>query len=143
MLETVKYKKEHMQALLKDGIESYLSEMTEEQMGALEFADYIFTLIRKSDNKVVACGGIANYWPGRGEIWGTFSKDCQKEFIAIHRFSLKIIREWKGRRIEAAVATEFSRGHRWMRALGFKVEAPLLKSYLPNGGDVVLYSIIK
>lgn len=143
MTELINFKKDHLLELLEEDNNHYLGGiLSSPHAEAIENLGTAFTVMR-DDGKVICCGGITDYWPGRGEIWCVFTKNCTKEFIAIHRAGLKIIKNYAGKRIEAAVEIGFEKGHRWIRALGFTLDAPFLKSYLPTGGDVALYSITK
>lgn len=143
MTEVVAYKKEHMQELLKDENNKFLvGTVTEAIMVANESA-HAFTVLEKSTGKVLACGGVAEYWPGRGECWATFSGDWKRYKKSIHRVAKTVMDLYPGRRIEASIMIGFEDGHRWIKALGFKLDAPLLKAYLPDGGDVSLYSRVK
>lgn len=83
------------------------------------------------------------YWEGRGEAWAIIDDDCKKEFLTIHNFAKRFFEICPLKRIEATVDAGFSPGHRWVKMLGFKLEAPLLKSYLPNGGDSSLYAKVR
>jgi len=94
------------------------------------------------DERPVMCGGITQYWQGRGEAWAVFDPDCRKQFLGIHKITKRLLLESGVKRIEASVKIGFDHGHRWIKALGFKLDAELLKSYLPDGSDVSLYSMV-
>lgn len=144
MVEVVPFKKEHMLELLKEPHNQWLgTAISEAQMEATEKTGMAQTVLRKSTGKVLCVGGVTEYWPGRGECWCTFTKDCKEEFVLIHRVALRLFESVPVRRIEASVAINFNEGHRWIKALGFTLDAPLLKAYLPGGGDVALYSKVK
>ncbi len=144
MIEVVSFKKEHMKELLAEPHNHYLGALLSDvQLEATEKTGMAQTVLRRSDKKVLCCGGVTEYWPGRGECWCTFTKDCKKEFVAIHRVALRLFDMYPGNRIEASVAINFNEGHRWIKALGFKLDAACLKKYLPDGGDVSLYSRVK
>ncbi len=133
-----------MHELLKEPHNNYLEAyLTGQQLEETEKIGFCKTVIRKSDGKVLCCGGVTEYWPGRGEGWCVFTKDCKKEFVAIFRAAASVFDFYPGRRVEAAIAVNFNEGHRWIKGLGFKLDAPLLKSYLPDGGDVSLYSRVR
>lgn len=144
MIEVVKFKKEHMTELLKEPHNKLLAPLlTEEYCAAIEFAGNAITIFRKDDKHVLGCGGIALYWPGRGEGWAVFTEHCKREFVPIFRQVKRIVETFPCTRIEAAIDVNFKTGHRWIKLLGFKLDAERLEGYLPDGGAVSLYSRVK
>lgn len=144
MIEIVPFKKEHMHELLREPHNHFLKTLlTEAQLEATEHTGLAQTVLRKSTGKVLCCGGVTEYWPGRGECWCTFTQDCRSEFVAITRTAIRLFESVPVKRIEAAVELHFNEGHRWIKALGFKLDAPLLQAYFPDGKDAVLYSRVK
>ncbi len=91
----------------------------------------------------ICCIGIREYWPGRGEAWAMFSQSAGPHMLQIHREALRYFQDCPIRRIEAAVEVGFEKGHRWVKALGFELEARLLRKFLPNGEDAVLYAKVR
>ena len=131
-----------MDLLLKEPHNHFLATILKpEQIQATEDIAHAFTVM--DDDRVLACGGVTDYWPGRGECWATFTKDVKKEFVLITRAAKTVIDSYPGRRVEASVRCDFEEGHRWIRLLGFKLEAERLEKYLPDGSDVSLYSKVK
>lgn len=94
-------------------------------------------------DKVIGCGGIFSYWPGRGEAWAYLDRNCGRHFISIHRAVQRYLAGCAFRRIEAAVDSEFPAAHEWVLKLGFTVEAPVMRNYAPDGRSCTLYSLIK
>lgn len=142
MIEVVKFQKEHFKALDEDAQTAYLnSYFTEAHQTALENQPYSYTLM--AGEKIIACAGVMEYWPGRAEAWVIFNQNCRKEFMAAHTIFKRFIRVCPIRRIEAAVEVSFKNGHRWMRTLGFTKEAECMEAYLPGGGDCALYARIR
>lgn len=99
--------------------------------------------VEREDGVVMLCGGLLEYWNGRAETWASFNKrEVRKDFLAVHHQVEKFLDESGFRRIEAAVVLGFENGHRWVKALGFRLEAPVVRKYLPNGKDCSLYARI-
>lgn len=93
--------------------------------------------------RVLMCGGFVEYWENRGELWAMVAQDCKREFVGMHKIVERFVEMVPHRRIEAVVAYDFNPGHRWMRLLGFSVEAQKLRNYWPGGGDATLYSKVR
>ncbi len=102
-----------------------------------------FSYTMRVEGRVVACTGVFEYWPGRGEVWAILDKDCKEEFLYIHKAAKRFFEVCPVNRIEATVELGFPEGHRWMRLLGFELEAPVLKKYFPNGSDCSLYAKVR
>ena len=94
------------------------------------------------DGKPIFVGGIVPYWGNRGEAWAVLSPGYPQHFYAMHKKIKKHFESCPFRRIEATVECEFENGHRWIRALGFTLEAPRLKLYFPDGKDASRYALI-
>lgn len=145
MIETVKLEAHHLMKLLEAGVSEYMVKphVTIETAKNLESQNYAFTCISKESGRILMCGGIAEYWENRGEAWALLSTDCRAEFIGLHNATKRLFEVCPIRRIEAAVDVDFHPGHRWIMSLGFKLEAPRLKSYTVDGRDVSLYARVK
>lgn len=95
------------------------------------------------DGKPVICGGAIDVWPGRKIVWALLDSECGKYFVEVHRAVKRFFDTLDYSRIEAVVDREFLPGHRWVRSLGFDLEAPRMVAYLPNGRDASLYARVK
>lgn len=96
------------------------------------------------DGKPLVCAGAFEHWPGRALVWSFLSDDVTpKNFRSVHAEGRRWLAALPFRRLEADVDVGFANGHRWMRALGFTVEAPLRRQYQPDGGDAVGYVRLK
>lgn len=91
----------------------------------------------------MVCAGVVEFWPGRGEAWAYLARDAKPYFLAIHNAAKQYLRNAPFRRIEAVVDYEHREGHRWVEALGFKCEAPVLRKYGVTGRDCTLYARVK
>lgn len=113
-------------------------EMSTEKMAEIEREGRTYTALAE-DGEVLAVAGLLCFWKGRYEAWAFLNQNRPKEFFAIHRITQRYLDTVKGR-VEAVVDKTFENGHRWARALGFKVEAETMEKYCPNGNAATLYS---
>lgn len=142
MIEVVKFKIEHFDKLDEQESTRKLSSfITRDHMRSLETCEYSFSALK--GDKVLFCAGIVEYWKNRGEGWMLFDKNCKSDFVALHNITKRFLDSVPIRRIEAAVDEYFLPGHRWMRLLGFKLEARVLEGYRPEGGNCSLYARVK
>jgi len=90
----------------------------------------------------MVCGGITEYWPGRGHLWTVLdarSKDC---FIPVFRgikswISGTLVKDFH--RIEVSIPCGFRLGCRRAEMLGFRLECGYAEGYLPGGEDAAVY----
>lgn len=143
MIEIVNFKAEHWEQIVEQKNQLYIRKcFSKRQAELLEKSETAFTGVAAS-GKVVFCAGVNKYWEGRGEAWAILAQSCRKEFLAIHNAVKRYLDVCPLRRIEAAVDVNFKAGHRWVKALGFELEAPRLKAYQPDGVDCALYSRVR
>lgn len=86
------------------------------------------------DGQPMACGGLLLQWPGRYTAW-TYLNELAGPHM---RFITRAVQEKLDRivgRVETTVRSDFEKGHRWMRILGFEVETERMKGYGPEGED--------
>lgn len=140
MIMLEKFKKEHFEDLREEPSVAYLlPHLTEAHLEALEKLPYSYSGIK--NGKVVFCGGVSEYWPGRGEAWIMLNKN--RDMIAITKMAKKFVEACPIRRIEVSVDVNFPQGHAWAKLLGFKLEAEFMEAYLPDGRDCSLYSRVR
>ncbi len=119
---------------------SYLEQ--KDQVLLLEKANYSFSILGPND-RVLFCGGVVEYWQNRGEAWAIVNRRAREHFLGVHHIVRGFIENCPIRRIEAAVMLGSHNGHRWVKALGFQLEAHRVAAYLPGGQDCALYARIK
>lgn len=140
-VQLTKFKAEHIWQLAHcEGIADLEKNIL--QYAAIAKGTYAFTAVNEH-GRVVCCGGVVEYWAGRGEAWAIFDKNCKKEFMSIYRKALKFLKGCPVKRIEAVVNLGFCDGMRFVQALGFEVEAPVMKSYDVYGRDCSLWVRVK
>jgi hypothetical protein len=142
MIRLAKFEAAHFEELSREPIAfSLLPLITKEHIALLEKQPFVYSAMK--DGKVVACGGLSEYWPGRAEAWALISSDVKSDFFAVTKLTQRVLDGCKIRRIEAAVDVNFKKGHRWIKLLGFKKEADCLEAYLPDGKDCALYARVR
>lgn len=140
-IKLIPFKREHLESLIDQT--PYLKPMlTEVILSSLEKSSAAGSIVN-SDDQVLVCGGVTEYWPNRGEAWAFVSPAAKKHFLSVHKIVKDFLKICPIRRIEASVEIGFKSGHKWVQALGFELDAPLLKAFLPDGKDVSLYSRVR
>lgn len=90
-------------------------------------------------DRVLCCCGVAEVHDGRGVAWALCADNPGALFQGVHRAAKRVLEIARYRRIEATVPLDFTQGHRWMRLLGFVIEAPRMIGFGENGEDHTLY----
>lgn len=144
MCELVPFKLEHLEPLIKQRMNANLIDWySSGRPKTLENSNSITIMI---DGSPMFCGGVTEYWPGRGQLWSVFSEDSKNHFIMVFRSIrrlLKYLLDERFKRIEMSVDYGFIQGIRRANLLGFTLEVVRAKSYLPGGGDATLYSLVR
>jgi RimJ/RimL family protein N-acetyltransferase len=96
--------------------------------------------------RCVACGGVYEYWRGRGGAWLVIGNDVKgAAMVSIHRKVQAAIFDAHTSmgmvRIETAVRCDFAAGVRWIEMLGFRQEG-VFRRYSPDGADHFAYARI-
>ena len=136
MTNIVPFQAWHLTWLEDHGIgEQYFHRMTPDVVRAMG-VNAVSAIV---DGDVIACGGAIQFWPGRWQLWALLSLTRSgSHMTAITYAARRFVSTLQGR-IEFTVRKDFDKGHRWARALGFKVETPLLVHFGPEGEDHVGY----
>lgn len=138
-VELVNIRANDLKDLVRRGARSYIgSNLSDEQIESLEKTPYAYSVL--VDGKVLMCGGVVEYWKNRGESWAVIDPICKNNFFALHNVAKRFLRICPVRRIEATIEVDFEAGHRWVKALGFELEASCLKAFFPDGKAASLYS---
>ena len=96
------------------------------------------------DGKPMLCGGPLPDGTHRAILWSVISKEVvTSTFRVVHRHVMKYLESLPFRRLEAAIDVDFKAGHRWMKALGFTMEASLMKAFQIDGRDCALYAKVR
>jgi hypothetical protein len=137
------FKAWHLKELLKEDSAASLRELfTDDVINFIERNNKNVMSIEQ-DGQIVVSGGITTYWPGRAEAWIFYKHSCRFNFVPVFRLVKNWLNAQDIKRIEASVSTSEKYGRRSVELFGFKLEAPLMKSYLPDGADAALYARVR
>lgn len=141
MIQVVPYKAEHLLTLnLQRGQEYCVPSITPVYAKQLEATD-AYTVL--AGDRPVAVGGVFPIWDNRALVWSFMDSQAGPYFCQIHKAVLRFLDSLPYRRLEADTPCEFEAGHRWLRLLGFKMEAERMRAYMVDGGDAALYAKVK
>lgn len=136
-MEIVSFEPSHLTELFKQKAHAAIaSRMTIENVEAIAQQDS-YSVVHQG--RVLLVGGVVRHWPTRGEAWALIDQDCRRDFIGVFNCARRWLNDYRIRRLEALIDYEFEAGHRWITALGFKLEAPRLECYRADGGDSSMY----
>lgn len=140
-MNIVPYKAEHLRDFqLQEGQRDLWPFISPEYARYLE-NQFSFTALH--EGRVLAVGGVAELWPDRGLAWALISEGAGPYFTELHRAAKRMLDAVPFRRVEADTPCEFKQGKRWLKMLGFKLEAERMIAYRPDGGDSSLYARVK
>lgn len=94
------------------------------------------------DGTILGCGGLTPQWENRAILWALVSQDAGSHFTVIHRHVRRFLTRSPYRRIEAHVDVGFTAGVRWVKMLGFELEA-YKKAFRPDGADMLEFVRIR
>lgn len=136
------YRAEHLAQLeLQEG-QGYLGCYLDGALRKSLEGEFSYTLL--THDRVLACCGLMELWQNRAICWAYLDGGIgASRFLVLHKMVKRFMDIAPYDRIEATVDVEFEAGHRWVRALGFEVEAPLMRKHRPDGGDSVGYVRIR
>lgn len=141
-MEVVSLMPRHLDELKGKGALGYLTPYMDDAARA-RITGFKHAFAVEIQGETVAAGGLLEYWEHRAEAWAFFDPNCKEHFLKIHNAAKRFLKIVPMRRIEAVVDFDFAAGHRWVKLLGFELEAPRLRSYNINGRDASLYAKIK
>ena len=100
-----------------------------------------FTGVRKSDGKILGCGGIKVFRPGCGEAWAIYSDEVGKYAKDARSYAIYYLThlvETMGLHwLQCIVDARRKVNLRFAKSIGFE-EQTLLKGYRPDGSDCYL-----
>lgn len=140
-MNIVPYKAEHLLALKMQPGQAYCMPYVTPEYAAMLESQFAFTAME--GEQVVAVGGIVEVWENRGLAWTFIDRRAGAHFPALHKAVKQVLDLVPYRRIEAETACDFEQGHRWLRMLGFKLEAERMEAFRVDGGDAALYARVK
>jgi hypothetical protein len=141
MISIVPYRATHLLDLqIQKGQVSSTPAITPDYACRLE-GEFAFTAFYHG--KILAVGGVVELWADRGLAWMMIDIDAGAHFVALHRAVKRMLDIVPYRRIEADTPCEFEPGHRWLKMLGFTLEAECMKAHRIDGGDSALYARVR
>lgn len=142
MTKLIPFKKEHYKQIIDNSDQSYLSaHVTDADLDEVERNPFSVSCFH--GETLLGVGGVILSHASRGEAWGIVAPNIRRHFLGLHHAVKGYLQNVKVNRIEAVVHTDYEPGHRWVKALGFELEAPLMKAYALDGKDAALYAITK
>lgn len=140
-MNIVPYEAEHLMTLqLQEGQLHCAPAISPEYARALE-NEFAFAAV--DGDRVLAVGGVTPLWENRALAWTFIDRDAGPHFAAIHKATKALLDLCPYRRIEADTPCDFEQGHRWLRMLGFQMEAERMRAHRVDGGDSSLYALVK
>ena len=141
-MRIVPFRARHLDGLRLQDAQSGMAPLLNREVGAsLEAAGPAFSALYVKE--VIACAGVMEVWSGRLQAWALLSPCGPERFLRVHRAVAHFLVQQKARRIETAVDCAFEAGHRWARLLGFRMEAPVMLRFGPDGRDAALYARVR
>lgn len=95
------------------------------------------------DDVCIGCLGVAGTPLGSGYAWAILSAASGRSMAGITRHAERVLRRAPYRRIQTTVLCDFTAGHRWMRHLGFTIEAERMRCYDSAERDHALYARVR
>lgn len=120
----------------------YAGELGDVSMDLTPLSEVGLAWTAESGDTVVACGGLLPQWENRALAWMLIGENAGPHFAAIHRHVRQFLIRSPYRRIEAHVDVGFAAGIRWMKMLGFELEA-YKKAFRPDGADMLEFVRIR
>ena len=117
-------------------------ECLEAYKQAESFDKFVIPQTIRHNQKIIACGGLLNLSPWRGEFWSVMGKYSGDHMVCIARKAKNMIEEAQEigvHRLESIIDIDFKEGHKWMKLLGFTPDG-ILRCYNQNKSDVLMYS---
>lgn len=140
-MEVIRYKAEHLKQIVAQPAQEYVrAYITDQYCKDLEFGDS-FTVM--AAGTPVACGGIFKLWENRATVWAFLDRSARHHMVGITKEAKRYLDVAPYARIEADTDCDFKEGHRWLRMLGFTMEAERMRAFRPDGGDSALYARVR
>ena len=141
------FRREHVREMEMGGqssIETINVPNLENALKLFEFGGPAYT--GRINDRIVGCGGLVLFaWPGVAEAWVIASTYATEHALSWHKtfqsMLPRMIEQYALRRVQAEVQADFTRGIRWIEALGFKSEGAM-PLFGPNGETFVRYAYL-
>jgi len=138
----VPFKAEHLLGMQLQRAQNGSKPFITEDYAHLLEGQFAFTAM-SDEEEVVAVGGVMEMWSNRALAWTFIDARAGRHFVALHKIVRTLLDIVPYRRIEAETACDFTPGHRWLKMLGFEMEAACMKAFHPDGSNSALYAKVK
>lgn len=122
--------------------QEYLRDVVTLEVDLSDLAEAGMAWTAEHDGEVLAIWGVSPEWEGRATCWAVVGKNAGRHFVSIHRECVRFLDRMPFRRIETQVDVGFREGVRWMKMLGFEMEA-YLRAFRPDGADMLQFARIR
>lgn len=140
-MKVIPFKREHLRNMILQQRQRGMELLLNDELYAVMENPASFTGI--DGDEVLVCAGVLEVAPGRGQAWAYVSDNVGSRMTEITYAARRYFQIAPYRRIEADVDCNFEAAHRWVRLLGFEMEAPRRKSFTPDGRDCALYARVR
>lgn len=120
----------------------YVGDLADVSVDLTPLSEVGLAWTAEADGQVVMCGGLLPQWENRALAWALVGENAGPHFALIHRHVKQFLARSPYRRIEAHVDVGFAPGARWMKMLGFELEA-YKKAFRPDGADMLEFVRIR
>lgn len=144
MFKIVPFKKEHLEVMLTQPTHIEAGILTWYESGNAERMEKLCSFTGLWNGVPLICGGVIDYWENRGQLWSWFNAETPKmAFPAVIRGIKKFLAAQPYNRVEMCHPVGDDQLARRALLLGFKLECSFARSYLPDGTDCALYSLVR
>jgi len=141
MLRVVPYEAEHLDRLDLQEAQAYLQGCIAPELRKALECPYSYTGL--DGDRVVCCAGLIPFWEGRAMAWAYLAQDvAPRNFVVLNKMVKRFLDACPFERVEAYVDENFENGHRWVKALGFELEAPKMRKFR-DGGTCAMYARVR
>jgi RimJ/RimL family protein N-acetyltransferase len=102
--------------------------------------------IYSEEKELIACCGVALYWPTSGMVWAVFSSKAFANMVVFTRGTRQILDYFQISlgivRLQADVLADNASAQNYVRHYGFTEEG-LMRSFDPEGRDVIRFARIR
>lgn len=142
MIHAVPYRGAHMLDLEVQEAQAWMTPLlTDDALRGLE-GRHAYTAM--DGGQPLACAGVFPVEEHRGFMWSFVGAGIGPwRFCAVVKMARQFLDALPFRRVEAAVACDFDRGHRLARVLGFRMEAERMRGFQADGTDAALYARVR
>lgn len=142
MFEIIRFEPEHVIPLIAQPMNTKLQHWYDSGYAA-QLRQHTVCFTGRVNGEVMMCAGIAPLWKSRGYLWVVLSENIKAHSVSVYRGARKWLKVQPYNRIEMDSPVDFELGHRRAEWLGFKLEIPVAKKYLPDGSDASVYAWVR